>query len=296
VRLWHPIESKAAVVRAWRERLAATGVTQPFKQAHREIYVLTDAERRTRTYSNRFAAHVLRQHQMHALMQARGWRYTLQGAWDSHNTPYLELPEHGWRVEYWVDPGEDHDATATGIYEVVGTDKVQYTRAGASKPSPLADVPPLVFSETMRDVDLFVGVASVGNDPTWEDSGARDYWHRFAFGEVGASAAARRDALSRLVPRLAIADRCTLGDRFLTVRGTRRTYHIHLGSAAVQMEPDSQYLCIVPERRSGARGDAPVMLPFEGDRTLSLILSKAFLLAHDDQIRDASIRRQIEER
>jgi hypothetical protein len=37
-----------------------------------------------------------------------------------------------------------------------------------------------------------------------------------------------------------------------------------------------------------------VWLPFEGDDTLSLILSKAMLLARDDAITDASIRAQIE--
>ena len=44
-------------------------MTQPIKQAHREIYLLTDAERQTQSYSNRFAAHILRQHQFTALCQ-----------------------------------------------------------------------------------------------------------------------------------------------------------------------------------------------------------------------------------
>lgn len=35
-------------------------------------------------------------------------------------------------------------------------------------------------------------------------------------------------------------------------------------------------------------------LPFEGDRVLSIILSKAFMLAEDVGIRDKSIVRQIE--
>ena len=34
-------------------------------------------------------------------------------------------------------------------------------------------------------------------------------------------------------------------------------------------------------------------LPFEGDTTLALILSKAFLLADDDKIKDPTIRSQI---
>ena len=38
-------------------------IQQPFKQAFREIYLLTDAEVNTRTYSNRMASHILKQHQ-----------------------------------------------------------------------------------------------------------------------------------------------------------------------------------------------------------------------------------------
>jgi hypothetical protein len=72
VRLWHPMQSEASHVLAWRQRLAARGLTQPFKQAHREIYVLTDAERETSTYSNRFAGHIVQQHLFRALCQARG--------------------------------------------------------------------------------------------------------------------------------------------------------------------------------------------------------------------------------
>ena len=48
----------------------------------------------------------------------------------------------------------------------------------------------------------------------------------------------------------------------------------------------------IDERVKGA-GDSKVMLPFEGDRTLSLILSKAFLLANDTKINDQSILRQM---
>lgn len=76
---WHPIASPADEVLAWRVFLEARGIVQPFKQAHRETYTLTDAERATGTYSNRFAAHVLRQHQLAALAQERGWAYHLQG-------------------------------------------------------------------------------------------------------------------------------------------------------------------------------------------------------------------------
>src|SRR3712207_3915068 len=71
VALWHPLDYAADEVLAWRLRLEAWEVVQPFKQAHREIYLLTDAERQTATYSNRFAAHVLKQHQFAALCKQR---------------------------------------------------------------------------------------------------------------------------------------------------------------------------------------------------------------------------------
>ena len=86
-------------------------------------------------------------------------------------------------------------------------------------------------------------------------------------------------------------NRCTLGDRFLVVRGSLRTYKIHLGSGNILMEPNDQYLYIPP--RSTADGAADVFLPFEGDATLSIILSKAFLLAEDKKIKDETITRQI---
>ena len=45
VRLWHPIHSDPDVVLSWRKWLEKYERKQPFKQAHREIYILTDAEK-----------------------------------------------------------------------------------------------------------------------------------------------------------------------------------------------------------------------------------------------------------
>ena len=73
VALWHPVGRTIEEIIAWRQRLEELAISQPFKQAHREVYLLTDAERRTDTYSNRFAAHIIRQHQFNALCAARGW-------------------------------------------------------------------------------------------------------------------------------------------------------------------------------------------------------------------------------
>src|SRR5262249_23755389 len=46
VQLWHPIGKPTAEISAWRAWLDEQQIQQPFKQAHREIYLLTDAEQR----------------------------------------------------------------------------------------------------------------------------------------------------------------------------------------------------------------------------------------------------------
>lgn len=296
VRLWHPLGFSPETVLRWRELLEREGIRQSFKQAHREIYLLTDAELRTRTYSNRFAAHVLRQHQFRALCGHRGWSYQLQGGWDGggDTAASLTLPEWGLRAEFWVDYLDTGAMSDMGIFMQIGTDQVRFCgRDGA--PLVLTEVPALVFSEVMRDVDLFVGVASIAADPNWRDTGEQrhaDYWQRQAFGELSGSAETRRDVLSRLLPRLKIRDRCTLDGRFLRVRGDLREYKIHLGSGNILMSPNDQYLCVVPDRRADSTASG-VFLPFEGDTMLSLILSKAFLLAEDTKIKDPTIVSQI---
>jgi hypothetical protein len=289
VTLWHPIDSTAAEVLAWRRSIERRGVVQPFKQAHREIYVLTDAERATATYSNRFAAHIVKQHQLAALCQSRGWTYRLQGAFDSINAPKCQLPRDAGVAELLVDSTAGGTQSDAGIYLYVTTDQVRVWRGG--EPMALAEMEPRLLSEVMRDVDLFVGVASVGNDPTWRDSGPdahRVYWDGFAFGELTQAGETRREQLARIIPGLRVADRLSMDGRFLVVRGDLRTYKIHLGSANVLMEPNDQYLCIV----QGAFGGERVYLPFDGDSVLPLILSKALLLADDTHITDRVILSQ----
>lgn len=323
VTLWHPIEATPGAIVAWRSWLEAHELQQPFKQAHREIYLLTDAERQTWTYSNRFAAHILKQHQFSALCSVRHWSNKLRLSVDDVYPPAMkELPAWGLRAEFWIEGiGQTYgiDTNDAGVFLRIATDQVRfylatsplnyahaggggyrggrYQREAPHEPLPLQQVPALVFSEVMRDVDLFVGVASLGNDPVWADGGPegryRQYWADYAFGELEETAKTRKQVLERLVPKLKIAERCMVEDRYLIVRGDWRTYKIHLGSGNILMEPNAQYLCIVPGRGDTDALAQPLFLPFDGDRTLSIILSKAFLLASDSTITDETILRQI---
>jgi hypothetical protein len=293
VRLWHPIRATAPQVRAWRTFVDENAMVQPFKQAFREIYLLTPAEEETGVYSNRFAAHIVRYGQLYALFKERGWQSNYLGRHyeGAHGQAKGVFAEGEWRASLFHEPA-DEGFEHTPAY--AATDQVRFERRDGRRwqEAPLAEVPAAVFSEAMRDVDLFVAVTSIAADPEWRDRGEDRhlaYWREAGFGALAASAEVRRDALARIVPRTRIAGRCSVEGRFLVVRGDLRTYKIHLGSGNVLMEPDDSYLCVVPSRRAAT---GKVFLPFEDER-LALILSKAFLLAADSAITDDTIVRQI---
>jgi hypothetical protein len=259
-----------------------------------EIYQLTPAEELAGGHSGRFAGHIVAYPTLYALLTQRGWRSNFLGPYDGgdEGDATVELMEGQWRAHFRyqaIDPGVGAQvALAT-------TGEVRFgCRDGKTwRPTVLRDVPPLVFSEAMRDVDLFVSVTSIGADPDWAGYDAdpyRAYRLDFASGELPPSAQVRRAALERLVPKLRIADRCSLTERHLVVRGRLGTYKIHIGSANVLMEPGSTYLCIVTGRPAARE---KVFLPFEEDGRLAVIISKALLLADDDKIDDETIRRQI---
>lgn len=294
VQLWHPIGFSSSDVLKWREFLENREIVQPFKQAHREIYIITDAELTTDTYSHRFAAHIIKQHLLSPLCQQRNWQYDVLGSWDnSDNAGIARLKLDKWNISaaFMVHHCADHSTSPAGVMSYVSTDRVHFTNTeGYIR---LCDIPALVFSEVMRDIDLFISVSSIGNDPQWQEDHHNEYWHSYSFGDLSESATMRKETLQRLLPKLKIAEACSIKGRYLHVKGKIRHYKIHLGSGNILMEPNDQYLCIVQDViKQRKQGD--VFLPFAGDNRLALILSKAFLLAADDKIKDTTILAQIQ--
>ncbi len=152
VSLWHPLGASREELAGWRERLSAEGIKQPFKQAFREIYELEGPEgERGADSSSRFAGIPLVQSRFAALTRARGWDYSLQGPWDSINTPRLALPHWGLRATFEALIGDE--SAPHGPYLHLLSGDVAFNGV------PLADVPRVAFSEVMRDVDLFVHAA-----------------------------------------------------------------------------------------------------------------------------------------
>jgi|GEM_PF-1018500 len=300
VKIWHPIFSDMNEIQAWRELIRANQIIQPFKQAFREVYLLTPAEEQTETYSNRFAGHFLKQFQLVALCRERGWSYQLQGGWDGANDPAFVLPH--WNIRVRLELSSDMQGSpmnATGVYQYVLTEKAFFYHQGESlQPINMKDIPTLVFSEVMRDLDLFVGVCSAGLDPNLDltNPQIQRYFNDFNTSELTATAQVRKSVLDNIISKLEIAPLCRFEGKYLIVKGTLRSYKIHLGSGNILMEPNDQYLCIVQDGKKGDTVTDGLYLPFEGDHLLSIILSKALLLAADNKIKDQSILAQIKGR
>ena len=300
VSLWHPLKSGMQEIMGWRNFLTMYDIRQPVKQAFREVFIVAEQELKTRLYSNRMAAHLIRQQQFKMLANLKGWKYTPFG--NDHDGRYKEiavlpLPDYRLKAEFCInEPAKENEVYGNHMWQYVGTDQVRFVNQHGER-IPLNQVPKIVFSEAIRDVHFFIKETAVGKDLEWVDGGgirgSRKSWQTY-FRESTEAFGPRRMILERVLPRLKSADRMELKDNTLVVQGKLRTYYIDLRSTRICMSPYNQTLCIQP--LMSAKTESKVYLPFEGDYGLSIIISQALLLAEDDKITDSIINRQIKVR
>ncbi|MEV4276012.1 DUF7737 domain-containing protein [Actinoplanes xinjiangensis] len=260
----HPFDLlTAGTLASWQEQMVRRRLRQPVKQAFRELYVPTPAEREAVDVSQRFAGQTVTGRVAAPLLSARGWSTGHEyGAHQATRptgvglTAALSADMHG----YW------------GMGDVV-IGGLRFLRDGATVP--LTDVPPVVFSEVMRDLDLVVSVAGTSAE-RWGSP---------------AQAESRARVLAALITDLGLT-RVTVDGTAAVVRGARATYRVHLTSGSIHVEP-AGYLCVVPAG-FGATAHHRLFLPFaDEDRMTSVILSKVLLLSEDDRITDPSILQQL---
>ncbi|HLK56092.1 MAG TPA: DUF5724 domain-containing protein, partial [Chthonomonadaceae bacterium] len=237
---------------------------QPFKQVFRELYVLTDAEQVDGAMTRRYEGHQVQPKQALAILGQRDW---------------VAKPDDGVRRTY-------HEAGLTAFLEfeegyftpteVEGLTlaRAGFVKRGEWKPIPLSEVPPRLFSETMRDLDLIVSVAHMGGvDP-----------------EASRSTTEMREALVRETCDLLKLTNVRYRGVHALIDGHLGTYTVHLGSAVVHIQPGG-HLCIVPVP-SQHRGR--LFLPFaDDDPKTAEVISKVILLAKDRDIQDPTILEQI---
>jgi hypothetical protein len=118
--------------------------------------------------SRRFAGHMLRYRQASALMRARGWQAAFLGPWTGGGHSEATRVLGAWRASFGHDLIGEIDQLANEA-RYCSTEHVRFERRrddGGWTTTRLADVPATIFSEVMRDVDLFVAVAAIATDPS----------------------------------------------------------------------------------------------------------------------------------
>ncbi|MGV3723552.1 MAG: DUF5724 domain-containing protein [Actinomycetota bacterium] len=248
----------------WQRECFRSERVQPFKQLFRELYLLTDAERDAETLSHRYAGHQVQPRQALALFTSREW---------------LNVPEEGVRRSYHeagIVARVRFDVHFFTPAEVDGltVDSVRFTRRGETRAMPLTEVPPRLFSEAMRDLDLVVSVAHrSGVDP-----------------EATASTVETRGALVRELAHVLRLGNVSVQARHALIEGHFGEYNVHLGSGVVHRQPGGQ-LCIIPVQ---AQHRGRLFLPFaDDDPRTAEVLSKVLLLARDQEIKDPGILEQL---
>ncbi len=249
----------------WQRECFTIERIQPFKQIFRELYVLTAAEVTDQTMSRRYAGQQVQTKQALALLGRRGWV----------NHPYEGVRRVFYKenLAAWVVLNQGFTTPA----EVEGAqiEEVYFSRRGDGKPLPLAEIPPRIFSEAMRDLDLVVSVAHAGGvDP-----------------EASASTVEMRAALVAETSALLKLDNVQVQGQHVLIDGKLGSYSVHLGSAVVHRQPGGM-VCIVPVP---AQQRGRLFLPFaDDDPRTAEVLSKVLLLARDTEIRDPVILQQLQ--
>ncbi|HEX6104624.1 MAG TPA: DUF5724 domain-containing protein [Gemmatimonadales bacterium] len=244
---------------AWQRECYRAERVQPFKQVFRELYPITESEREA-PRSRRYAGHQVNPRQALALLGGRGW---------------VARPEEGVGRTFHAEGLTARLGFQEAFYtpadiEGLTLEDVVFTRKGEWGELPLAEIPPRVFSETMRDLDLVVSVAHRGGvDP-----------------EATASTVEMRSALVRETCQLLGLDNVRILNHHALVQGDLGQYSVHLGSAGVMLLPGTALPIVAVHSQHRGR----LFLPFaDDDPRTAEVLSKVLLLARDRDIRDPNI-------
>jgi hypothetical protein len=247
----------------YQKHLFSNNIVQPFKQVFRELYIPTQDEKEHSNRSERYQGHQIQPKKAVALLRSRGWTVSYEEGLQKvfHKHGYIATM---YAMADWYSPSD---------IEAPTLEYVCFYDLNTNKNVPLTKVNPIIFSEVMRDVDLVVSVAHVGEvDP-----------------EASHSSMEMRGALARESARLFKLDNIEVKERFIIIKGELNDYSIHLGSGVVSKNGLS--LSIIPVH-SQHRGR--MFLPFIDDDPKSAeIISKMKLLAEDNKIQDPTILAQI---
>ena len=248
----------------FQQYLYLNKIVQPFKQVFREYYPITEDELAAQKLSRRYAGNQVQPKKTVELLKTRGWTVDyeegLQRVWHKDN-----LIVRMYALADWFSPAD---------IEAPTLEEIQFYSRDKGEAVSFSDIPPVIFSETMRDIDLVVSVAHVGGvDP-----------------ETSQSTVEMRIAIARELLSLLSVGNVKFQTAHAQIAGSMGEYSVHMGSGVVH-KSGTGMIAVLPVH-SQARGR--IFLPFaDDDPKTAEILSKVLLFADDKKIKDPSILRQI---
>lgn len=238
-------------------------ITQSFKQVFRELYVKTEEEQEME-YSRRYSGHQIQPKKTVACLKTRRWVADVE---DGLQKVYYKenIIARIYALADWFSPGD---------VEAPTLEWVEFSDRNTGKRIRIGDIPDVIFSEVMRDVDLAVSVAHAGGvDP-----------------ETSHSTIEMRAALLTYTLPLFKLTNVILSGNHAVVTGTYGTYTVHLGSGVIHKQGGTM-INVLPVH-SQHRGK--LFLPFaDDDPKTAEIMTKILLFAEDKKIKDPTILEQI---
>ena len=245
--------------RAYQKYLFENKIAQPFRQVFRELYVKT-AEEMDMLHSLRYAGNQIQPAKTVGALKSRRWVADIE---DGLQKVYYKenIVAQIYALADWFSPAD---------IEAPTLEWVCFTNRKTGEEIKIADIPDIVFSEVMRDVDLAVSVAHAGGvDPETSHS----------------TMEMRAAILSFVLPMFRIANVKVEGHHAI-VEGKLAEYSIHLGSGVVHQLGGA----MIPVLPVYSQHRGKIFLPFvDDDPKTAEIISKVLLFAEDDKIKDPMI-------
>jgi hypothetical protein len=245
--------------RAYQKYLFDNKIVQPFRQVFRELYIKTTEEANT-YHSLRYAGNQIQPAKTVAALKSRRWVADIED--DLQKVYYNEnIVAQIYALADWFTPA---DIEALTLEWVCFSDR----KTGAELK--IADIPDIIFSEVMRDVDLAVSVAHAGGvDPETSHS----------------TMEMRAAILSFALPMFRVGN-VRIENRHAIISGKLAEYSVHLGSGVVHQLGGA----MIPVLPVHSQHRGRVFLPFvDDDPKTAEIISKVILFAEDDKIKDPTI-------
>ncbi len=238
---------------------------QPFKQVFRELYVKLEEEL-DKEESRLFSGNQIQPQKTVGALRSRRWVADYE---DGLQKIYYKenIVAYIYAMADWFSPS---DVEAPTLEYVV------FSERKTGKLMKIKDVPDIIYSEVMRDVDLAVSVAHAGGvDP-----------------ETSHSTIEMRRAIVECNLNLFQTKNVRLEGNHAIIDGKLGQYTVHLGSGVVHQAGNAM-LFVIPVH-SQHRGR--IFLPFvDDDPKTAEIMSKILLFAEDTKIKDPNILRQIQQ-